>query len=276
MTDELLLARAGSSPDDEGPAFFATIKQMYADGTIDVDLGGNRILSRCLVRDSYTPQIGSQVTVRPFNQAKWIVEGGIRTTNPTTVDVGRSWAFPYNVTPAAPGGGVANPLVVSVNATGTYRSADGWGSSFLPGGSDTVGQGAYTTQYGYWQGCYFYGDTAFTSIAGRRCTRLRIKLIRLGSGGLTGATQQVVGTHPHGARPAGPPLMTKGPFTAGSLSWSTSGTFDLPVDWGQALIDNAGAKGIMHQLFATGNGKLSFCAGKTADGTTGQLTIDWA
>jgi hypothetical protein len=225
----------------------------------------------------YTPQTGDPVQVMRRDNASWLVLGTTRTSNPTTVAVGRSWGFPYNITPATPppvgSGGPANPYVVAAGATHSWRDSEGWSVTI----GDTVGQGAFSTQYGYYRGCYFYGDTAFAALAGRTCTRLRIKIVRTGAGGLTGGTQQIIAPHAHGSQPANPPyfIPSFGTVNAGSVAWSSSGTFDLPVSWGQALIDGT-ARGLGHLLLAAGNGNYSLNAGKSADSTTGQLTIDWA
>lgn len=263
------LAQRLAPQDADGPEFFATVTQIYANGLVDVDFGGGRKATSCLVRDTYIPATGQQVTVRRFNAALWIVEGGVRTSNPTTVTVGRQWTFPFNITQGAPG--VSNPYVVNAAATHSWRNTEGWGVTI----GDTVGQGAFTAQYGYYQGCYFYGGSAFSALAGRRCTGITIKLVRTGSGGASGATPQYIGPHPHGSQPADQPLFAWGSRNVGSLSWSSSGTFTLPTEWGQALIDGT-VKGFGHLLLASGNGNYSLNAGQSADSTTGQVSLSWA
>jgi hypothetical protein len=180
---------------------------------------------------------------------------------------------PYNVLPSI--SGVPNPLVVSVAATGSWRSADGWGSSYMPT-TDTVAQGAYSASSTYYEGCYFYGAGAFASLAGRRCTGLTIRIHRLGVGGTSAATQQVLSLHVHPTAPTTPPaFLTSYVANVGSLAWNGIGTYSLPTAWGDLLIAGKAA-GVGHLLLAWGQGNQSYAAGKAADTATGQLSITWA
>ncbi len=266
------LASALVAPDRDGPLFFATIRQVYANGTVDVDFGGGRVGTACVVQSSYSPTAGQQVVVERFNAGLWLVRGDVRTSNTTTVAVGRSIGIPYNITPVTPTG--ANPLVVSVAGTSSWRSADGWSGAYLPT-TDTVAQGAYSTAYGYYYGCYFYGANAFVSLAGRTCTRIRIRLNRQGSGGSAGGTQQVIAPHVHPSQPADSPLFATTGVNVGALGWGSAGVFDLPVSWGQSIIDGT-YSGFGHFLLAAGNGNYSLAVGKGGNGATGQITLDWA
>lgn len=251
----------------------ATITQVNDNGTVTIDLGGGQLVPNTVVILSYVPVIGAVVEVFNRDDTHWVVLGPRRVSNPPSQSYVAEWMVAYDVWPVP--SGAANPLVVSAGATGSWRDVDGWGSSTLPT-TDTVAQGAYTSRYGYYRGCYFYGAGAFSNyLQGKRCTRLRIRINRLGSGGLTGATQQVVGPHPHPSQPGGPPVFPWGAQNVGGLAWSANGTFDLPTFWGDLLITGQ-ASGLGHLLLATGNGNYSFAAGKSVDGDTGLVTLDWA
>ncbi len=262
------LAKALAS-DPLGGVMPGRIKQIYTNGTCDVDLGAGRVISSASIAGWYTPITGDAVLVEKLSDGQWHCRGPVRTFNQTTVAVGRVLTIPWNVRQSAPA--LANPLVVSVASTHSWRNTEGWAVSI----GDTVAQGAYSSTYGYYRGCYFYGGSAFTGLAGRTCTRLRIKLVRTGSGGSAGATQQIIQPHTHPSQPADQPYFADSAFNAGSLGWSSSGVFDLPTSWGQALI-NGTYFGFGHNLLATGNGNYSLNAGAGADATTGQITLDWS
>lgn len=258
--------------DRDGMIVPATVEEIFADGTVSVSFGADRIVSPCRVLSWYTPASGDAVEVVRRDDASWLVLGQVRVSNPATVTVGQQWGFPYSITPASPG--AANPLVVSATSTRTWREGtDGWSPVGLPA-ADSVAQGAATTAYGYYRGCYFYGSNVFTVLAGRRCTRLQIRLNRLSVGGFSASTSQVLAPHAHGSQPVDPPYFVNSAVDVGSLAWGANAVFDLPPAWGDQLISGV-AKGVGHLLLAAGNGYYSLSAGKTADTLTGQLTLDW-
>ena len=240
-------------------------------GTVTIDLGGGRLVPDTIVLGSYAPVQGDVVEVLNRDENHWIVLGPRRTTNPAAQSIAAEWLVAYDVSSPVT---AANPLVVDPVATGSWRPADGWSGAYLPT-ADTVAQGAYSTQFGYYRGCYFYGPGVFSALAGRRCTRLRIRVHRLGSGGSAGATQQVIGPHPHATQPAGEPYFPWGAINVGALAWGATATFDLPASWGDLLVSGA-ASGLGHALLATGNGNQSYAAGRAADGQTGRVTVDWS
>lgn len=255
-------------PSGEG----ATIVGIHpTDGTVTIDLGGGRVVPSCIVIQPYQPSMGAVVEALRRDETHWMVIGPRQTAPPPTLALHAEWPISYDVrTPVT----AANPLVVSAAASRSWRDADGWSGAYAPT-ADAVGQGAYSTAYGYYRGCYFYGDGAFASLAGRSCTSLTIHLHRLGVGGHSAATQQVIGPHVHGSQPAGDPFFPWGAANVGSLAWGASGDFALPPSWGDLLISGQ-AKGIGHLLFATGNGNYSWCSGVAADSTSGRLTLGWA
>lgn len=268
----LSLSRVLTPPDTTAPVVAATIASVSSDGTVIVDFGGGRKSGACRVLSAYTPTFGDVVEVMRRDAGSWLVLGSVRSSNTTTQNGALIVRTPYNVLPSV--GGVSNPLTVSVSATGSWRQADGWGSSYMPT-TDAVAQGAYSPISTYYYGCYFYGSGAFASLAGRRCTSLTIRVHRLGSGGTSAATQQVIGPHVHPTQPGGAPSFPWGAQNVGSLAWNATSTLTLPSSWGDLLISGQAA-GLGHLLLAWGNGNQSYAAGKAADSLTGQLSIGWA
>lgn len=269
---EDLLPAAILGPDTKQGVYTGTISQIYADGTVDVDLGSNAIATGCYVVASYTPVTGDLVELVRRDSSSWLVYGPRRTSNATTVQVGRSVGIPWNINPAAPG--VSNPLVKNPVSTRSWRESDGWGGAYLPA-VDYVGQGAYSSgSLGYYRGCYFYGAGAFTVLAGRRCTSLTIRLSRAGSGGASGGTTQWIAPHVHATQPAGQPTFVGGVSGVGTLAWNTAGVFNLPIEWGQGLIDGI-YSGFGHLLLAYGNFNYSIAKGLSGDASTGQISLGW-
>lgn len=263
------------APGSSGRELSATVTKVRADGTVDLDLGGGQTAERIpVLQSSWTPESGATVAVMRFEQGQRLVLGPTRTSNPTTVTLTSELAFPYNVTPAS--AGAANPLVVAVTDTQSWRSLrEGWVR-------DDVYQGAYSSSsvdYGYWRGLYFYGSTAFDGLAGRTCTSIKIRLARKGEGGSSGATPMWIGPHVHSSVPGGEPLFPWGAINVGSLTWLGSGTsvfeFDLPTAWGDLLISKQAA-GFGHLRMAYGNGNYSINFSKESDGLSGRLTIGHA
>ena len=243
------------------PAF---IQSIDADGTVGIDFGGARTVDRCAVLSTYTPVIGDAVEVLRRDSGSYLVLGAVRDSNPTTVTVGTSLAIPYNVIPAT--ATAANPLVVSASSTRSWRENEGWYRN-------DPRQGSYSTAWGYHRGCYFYGSSAFSALAGQTCTRLRVTLYRDNHGGISGPERVYVGPHVHASQPAGAPYFPKGAQNVGTLAWGASGTFDLPVAWGQGLIDGI-YKGLGHLYMGTADYSIYLAVG--AQPLAGQITLDWS
>ena len=266
MTTSLRDALA-STPEPDGTT--AKIYRLYTDGTVDLDLGGGRIFGPVNVLSTYTPTTGALVSIMTYPNGQKIVLGLTRTANATTQRETVGLAFPYNVLPGT--GGVANPYVVPAASSGSYRSADGW--AFLSDG--TVAQGAYSTAYGYYKGCWFHGDSAFAALAGRTVTRIALTVARKNpGGGVSGAQMHTAALHAHGTRPAGEPTFVTGGSDIGSLAWGAAAEFDLPVWWGQALV-NGTAHGVGLLRLASGNGNYSLCQ-PAGVSSSGQIRIWWA
>jgi len=265
MTTTLRDALA-STPEPDGTT--AKIYRVYADGTVDLNLGGGRIFGPVNVLSTYTPTTGALVSIMTYPNGQKIVLGTTRTANATTQRETVAVAFPYNVLPGT--SSVANPLVVGAAASGSYRSADGW--AWLSDG--TVAQGANSTAYGFYKGCWFYGDSAFAALAGRTVTRVALTVARKSAGGVAGAQVHTAALHAHGGQPAGEPTFLVAAQDIGSLAWGAAAEFDLPVWWGQGLVDGT-ARGVGLLRLASGNGNYSLCQ-PAGVSSSGQLRIWWS
>jgi len=264
MTTSLRDALASNSAPD---GTTAKIYRVYADGTVDLNLGGGRIFGPVNVLDTYTPTTGALVSIMTYPNGQKIVLGSLRTANATTQRETVALAFPFNVLPGT--SSVANPYVVPAAASGSWRSADGW--AYLGG---TVAQGAYSTAYGYYKGCWFYGDGAFDALAGRTVTRVALTVERESAGGVAGAQMHTAALHAHGTQPGGEPTFVSEGRDIGSLAWGAAAEFDLATVWGQALVDGA-AHGVGLLRMASGNGNYSLCQ-PAGVSSSGQLRIWWS
>jgi hypothetical protein len=261
------LARALASADTLSTIAAATVVDLAADGTVTVDLGGGRVVPGCRVLATYSPTTGDSVEVLRRDANSFLVLGNVRTTQATTVEVSNSLALAWTVQPAYSDGASSGSKIVSATDTQSYRSSDKWER-------DDVYQGAYSSSVslGYFRGCYFYGSTAFASLNGKRCTRLRIRVSRKGSGGIAGAEGVYIAPHAHGSRPSGSPLWRASARNVGSLAWGANGTFDLPVSWGQGLIDGT-IKGFGHLRDSSSD--YAIFDSLASDSASGRLTLDW-
>lgn len=265
MTLDLALALAPA--DTLATISAATIADIAADGTVSVDLGGGRVVPGCRVlATSYSPTTGDSVEVVRRDANSFLVLGAVRTSAPTTVEVSDSVGLAWTVQPAYGEAASSGSKIVNATDTQSYRSSDKWER-------DDVYQGAYSSSVslGYFRGCYFYGN-AFGSLVGKRCTRLRIRLSRKGSGGIAGAESIYLAPHAHASRPSGSPIWRASARNVGSLAWGDSGTFDLPVSWGQALIDGT-VKGFGHLRDSSSD--YAIFNSLAADSLSGRLTLDW-
>jgi len=264
MTTSLRDALASNSAPD---GTTAKIYRVYADGTVDLNLGGGRIFGPVNVLSTYTPTTGALVSVMTYPNGQKIVLGATRTANATTQRETVAAAFPFNVRPGT--SSVANPYVIPAAASGSWRSADGW--AFLGG---TVAQGAYSTAYGYYKGLWFYGDSAFDALAGRTVDRIAVTVARESAGGVSGAQLHTVALHAHGTRPGGEPTFVTGGLDTAPLAWGAAGEFDMFADWGQSLVDRR-AHGVGLLRLASGNGNYSLCQ-PAGVSNSGQLRIWWS
>lgn len=251
----------------------AKIYRVNLNGTVDLDVGGGGIITGVRVNDTLVPISGQLVeTIIQPNGQRYVL-GRPRTANATTTVYRTDVVVPWNVLPGT--SSVANPLVVATAQTGAWRSTDGWGSGgSRPVALDAPVQARYSTSYDFYRGIYCYG-AAFSSLAGRSCTSLTLRLDRESSGGVSGAQALYVALHPHESIPAGQPIVIGSAVNVGSLAWGASATFSLPASFGQSLIDGT-AKGFMLLLLATGNGAYSVMKGRAAVAATGTVSLGWS
>ena len=251
-----------AAPDLSEVTDVATVTAVNSDGSLGVDFGGREVNPVAALDTGWTPSVGLVVACVQLQQS-WLVLGPVRSSNAATVPVMSSLAFPFDVLPAA--SGAVSPLVVNVSDTGSWRprGPGGWMQS-------DVYQGAYSTTWGYYRGCYFYGGTAFDALAGTTCTSLTIHLSRKGSGGIAGAESVYLAPHTHASQPSGAPYFPVGARKHLGPAWNGTADIALPVEWGQGLIDGQYA-GIGHLY--SGTADYAIFNGKAADALTGRLTI---
>ena len=266
------LANALHDPDALQTVYTGTISAIYADGTVDVDLGGNRLCTGAIVLSFYSPATGDAVEVMRRDPHSWLVLGSVRTSNATTVGVANNWSLPYNVgaAPVAPGPSAPNPFVVNAASTYSYRKIDGWSRTAVYQGAYTSSQGS---SLGYWSGCYFYGSSAFSAIYGQTCTSLSITLERESAGGNAGAVPLYIAPHVHGSHPSGAPTWWAGAIYVGSLAWGQHNTFALPKSWGQAILDGH-IKGFGHRYSGSAAYSIGDAVGTYA--SAGHLSLGWS
>ena len=241
-----------------------TITSVHADGTVALDFGGGRIIPSAVVVSTYAPEEGAAVIALRLNETAWAVVGSVRTSSPATKTLIMTYPRPYDVLPAS---SAANPLQVAPSWTGSYRAADGWSRT-------QPFQGAPSMTQGPWQGVYGYPPDTFTALRGKQCTQLRVRLHRDAAVGGSGLVPQWLALHADTGQAQGGPLWVSDAVNVGALSAaSLTGTFLLPTEWGQALIDGR-ARGIGHLRFTTDD--YSACVPLTVDALSGRLTVDWA
>lgn len=258
------LARALAPADTPATIIGATVTDIAADGTVTVDLGGGRLVPGCRVLASYSPATGDNVEVVHRDDSTFLVLGAVRNSNVTTVDVASSITLAWNVLPAYVEAAQTGSKTVSAIDTHSGRSGK-WER-------DEIYQGAYVPSYGYWRGCYFYGN-AFGSLVGKRCTRIRIFVSRRSEGGVAGPEDIYIAPHAHATRPSGSPVWKAGATRVGSLSWGAEGWFDLPVSWGQGLI-NGTMRGFGHIKDSTSTYAIFNSVQSVA--ASGRLIVDWS
>ncbi len=247
----------------DGPAV-AKIVGISADGSVSVDLGGGQQVP-ALVIDTYTPVMGDLVAVSELTPTSWWVLGRRRTSNATTQTLAASWPLPYSVAPSV--AAVANPLIVTMAESRSWRSLDGWSR-------DDVYQGAFSSSLGYWYGCWFPGVGQYAALQGRACTSLSVRVPRKSEGGSSGPTPVWLALHPHATRPSGQPLFPWGAINAGSLAWGATGELALPTSWGDKLLSGE-ASGLGLLLLASGNGNYSLVKSLALDSLSGRVTLGW-
>jgi hypothetical protein len=262
-----MMLRDAFGPANESDTLdLALVNALNSDGTLGVDFGGGKISDPVPALDSgWTPTIGMTVACARLGTS-WLVLGPTRSSNPSTVGVSASLAFPFVVLAAA--SGASSPVTVSASATGSWRPSG-------PGGwmSSDVYQGAYSTKYGFYRGCYFYGSTAFDAMAGTTCTGLTITLSRKSSGGVSGAEDVWLAPHGHASQPSTKPFFPVAARKYAGPAWGGTVTITLPTEWGQGLIDGTYA-GIGHLY--SGTGDYAIFNSVASDAASGRLAVSFA
>lgn len=286
--DQLDISSVLTPADTVQNVLSVTVTQVYSDGTVDVDLGGNRTMENVPCLSWYTPSVGDAVEIVRRDIGSWLVLGTVLTSAQTTVSVAGSWTLPYNVKPlpapppnppdppqTPPAPARTHKLVVQAVSTHSWRNtADGWDHlTRYTTQAPYVYQGAYTSYIGsadgYWMGCYFYGS-AFDSIRGTTCVSCSIHLVRRSSGGQGGPVAQYIAPHAHKSMPSGRPLFTASASNVGSLAWGRTGTFSLPRSFGQQLCDGT-AHGFGHRY--SGSASYSINGDVSENPYTGAIVL---
>lgn len=264
------LAQAISGPDSDDRTWATgEITQIYADGLVDVDLGRGAVT--CQVIASYTPRTGDVVAVLRQtlrDGAKPLVLGATRTENATTVDVQTQLAVVWNVSAApAPGGGTSGSNSFNPVAIKSWRSGTGWSR-------DEAYQGVFSSQFGTWRGCYFYGSAIRSTLSGVTVTSATIRLSRANSGGIVAGVPVTLARHTHQTQPAVGPIEVPGRTVVGSVARNTVETVSIPRSWAQTLVDGTGGtRGLMHTDDSFSN--YAIFNALAADAQSGRLTINW-
>lgn len=114
----------------------------------------------------------------------------------------------------------------------------------------------------------FYGAQPWLAkLNGTRCTRFKVSFKRDASTGISSPQPISWWLHNYTGRPAGAPVLSDGPQVAGSLAKSQSAAIDLPISWGQALLEG------QYSGLAMGFVSSSFLRGDPVSSVAGQLTM---
>ena len=247
----------------------ASIESINSDGTVDLRLVDG-VRYSVPVGSWYTPATGDSVKVMRADPFSLFVLGTVKDTNATTVNVATNFLFPYNVTsvPVSDPGGDSGTETFQVTDTKSWRHLDGWSRI-------DVYQGAYSSSYGYWSGCYFYGSAPQNTLKGKTVTSGTIRLHRKSEGGNSANVPQYIAPHAHKSQPSSSPNFTASARNVGLLDWGEAHEFSLPKAWLQKLVDgDPKVHGFGHRISATGS-KYSIAYNDGGDSNTGRLTIHW-
>lgn len=252
------------------PARTGVVNAVNGDGTVDLSFLGGVAANVPVLSSTYTPASGDIVQVMRRGPGSLLVLGVMRSANVTATKVSSSAQLVWNIaapSTADPGGASSGVYTYRPTQTSSYRSETGWN-----GTSDFVAQGAWETRWGYYQGCFFYGNGAFSNLKGRKVTRIRIALRRLSGSGVYAAEPISIYLTKNTVRPRGAPLYLSKVSTP-KLATGATDTFDLPVSAGQALAD-----GRAYGLGIRDNSRSNYLrlAGRADWADAGLLTISWS
>lgn len=262
----MLLARALASPDTETRIVRAVITALgTVSGTVTIDLGADRTVDAETLAGQ-TLAIGDVVFATRMDATGWLVLGK-RAEAITSPPFATSWTLPWTVK-AAPSGAASGTLTVDA------ASAGGWRPDTTPAWwTDQPSQGYYAYPSQVYQGAWFYGSSAFSSIAGRSCTSLTLRVSRPSVGGISGAVTLYVRLHRNATKPASAPSWHSIAAKAyAGPAWGGTTTITLPTSWGQALIDGT-ARGV--GLYYSGSSQYAKLNNLATDSQCGRLTLGW-
>lgn len=263
-----ILAQATKDYGDNLPNT-AVVDTLNADGTVDLRyLGG--IARSVGVVATYAPVSGDVVQIIRRGPSSLIVIGPIRTVNTVANSaVATDLIIAYNVQPVPTSVTSSGTYTYTPSSSGSYRTADKWGSPVR----DELRQGAYfsSTQFGYYQGAWFYGTNAFTNLRGLTVTSATLTMRRKTGSGVFAAEPIYVYTTKNPTRPTGAPFYVKY-VGAYSLAVGDSAVFNIPTWVATGL-----ASGAYHGLGIKYNGTADYLAvdGIGAYNLSGRLQVGW-
>lgn len=170
------------------------------------------------------------------------------------------------------GGGTTPPPPPPVTTSGTLTVTATDSGSWQVGGTWAwAGTDVYQWRYGSARenrGAWFYGNGP-RQLAGATVTRLRLRVgARLRIGDYNAALVAHMYRHTSTSRPTGDVARVEGPTNITLAPGQQPAFVDLPVAWGQALVDTGGGIAI------AGSPYLAM-SGVGDDPASGQLLIDW-
>lgn len=142
--------------------------------------------------------------------------------------------------PATPGPAAGAYTFIATGATVWQPSYNSWRPE-----SDGIIHGngaAWGSPSGDQTTYFYYGNNPFSKLKGGTVKRMQIFLQRDSSSGSSAAQANHFGLHGYTGQPAGAPGFLGG-IDVGALAWGQGIWFDLPTQWGQALV-NGSAGGI--------------------------------
>lgn len=224
--------------------------------TITVDVEGVSYTAR--FGGSYTPTVGDNVLLVWQGGAPVVLDEVGVIPPPAPED-----APPPPVTPApppsAPQTGTSTFTAID---SGTWDPGNGVWSTYYRKNVLQGTAGGYTSQ-----GLWFYGN-APTGLKGRTVTRVRL---RYGARKRVGSYNSAAVIHFYKTAnrvKSGAPGFQAGPHDLLLPVNAPAGYIDLPIGWGQSLVDTGGGIGIKDNPYAG-------FAGVEEDPESGKLIIDW-
>lgn len=160
----------------------------------------------------------------------------------------------------------APPPVMPVAGTDMFTAVDA--GAYRDGGwrTDTASPGQGSDDTGANTGSWFYGGVPGATLQGATVVGCAVLLTRRSGGDATALTAQVY-LHASPDRPLADVVRTAGPITV-SLDIAAPTWVDLPVGWGQGIVDDGCGLGIAGEPYLP-------CTGLDTDSQSGLIRIDW-